>query len=133
MYDALETGALKVADLAPRIQELRHRQEQLQITRIELEALLSDRKVELADMNTVAGYVEDLRNLLQEGTLAERKSFIKSFVREIKVTGSLIELSYTIPLFEGQSQESLAVPHIVHYGGPFWTRTRDLSLIRTAL
>ncbi|MFC1933226.1 hypothetical protein ACFLXU_06360 [Chloroflexota bacterium] len=38
----------------------------------ELENLLSDRKVELADMETVKSYVEDLRNLLEDSSLAER-------------------------------------------------------------
>jgi len=37
LYDALETGALQIASLAPRIKELRQRQEQLQISRQELE------------------------------------------------------------------------------------------------
>ena len=92
-------------------------QEQLQTARMELDTLLSDRMVELADIQTITSYVEDLRNLLQEGTLAERKSFIKSFIKEIKVNGSVAELSYTIPLFKGQPQESVAVPHIVQYGG----------------
>jgi len=44
---------MQLADLAPRIQRLRHRQEQLHAARWELENLLSDRKVELADMETV--------------------------------------------------------------------------------
>ncbi|MFC1903244.1 recombinase family protein, partial [Chloroflexota bacterium] len=124
LYDALETGSLKLADLAPRIQRLRQRQEQLHAARWELENLLSDRKVELADMETVKSYVEDLRNLLEDSPLAERKSFIKSFVREVRVTGSEVLLSYTIPLSAGGlSQETLVVPPIVHNGGPKGTRT----------
>ena len=134
LYDALETGSLQLADLAPRIQRLRQRQEQLNAARWELENLLSDRKVELADMETVKNYVEDLRNLLEDSPLTERKSFIKSFVKEVRVTGSEVLLSYNIPLSAGAaSQETFVVPPIVHDGGPFWTRTRDLSLIRTAL
>jgi len=118
LYDALETGSLQLADLAPRIQRLRQRQEQLNAARLELENLLSDRKVELADLETVENYVEDLRNLLEESPLAERKSFIKSFVREVRVTGSEVLLTYNIPLSAGSSsQETLIVPPIVHYGG----------------
>jgi len=82
LYDALETGSLQLADLAPRIQRLRQRQEQLNAARLEPENLLPDRRVELADMETVKSYVEDLRNLLEDSSLAERKSFIKSFVRD---------------------------------------------------
>ena len=46
----------------------------------------------------MVGYVEDLRNLLMHSSLAERKAFIKSFVREVKVSGDEVLLSYTIPL-----------------------------------
>ena len=49
------------------------------MTQLELENLLSDRKVELADTETVKNYVADLHNLLGESTLVERKSFIRSF------------------------------------------------------
>ena len=87
--------------------------------RWELENLLSDMKVELADMETVKSYVEDLLNLLEESPMAERKSFIKSFVREVRVTGTEVLLSYNIRLSAGSaSQEALVVPPIVHYGGP---------------
>ena len=34
LYDALETGSLRLTDLAPRIQRLRQRQEQLNATRL---------------------------------------------------------------------------------------------------
>jgi hypothetical protein len=46
-----------------------------------------NRKVEIADGETVASCVEELRNLLNESLLAERKTFIKSFVKEMAVTG----------------------------------------------
>jgi DNA invertase Pin-like site-specific DNA recombinase len=122
LYDALETGSLKLADLAPRIQRLRQRQEQLNAVRLELENLLSDRKVELADMETVKSYVEDLRNLLEDSPLIERKSFIKSFIKEIRVAGNEVVLKYNIPPSVGAPhQETLVVPPIVHYGGRYWT------------
>ncbi|GAI75202.1 unnamed protein product, partial [marine sediment metagenome] len=35
LYDALETGSLQLADLAPRIKRLRERQEQLHVTKLE--------------------------------------------------------------------------------------------------
>jgi len=79
---------------------------------------LSDKKVELADMKTVASYVADLRNLLSESPLAERKSFIKSFVKEVKVIGAEVLLTYTIPMSpKGISREVVIVPPIVHCGG----------------
>ena len=122
LYDALETNKLGMADLAPRIQELRRRQVQLLSTRAELEQKLSDRRVYLADMETVTRYVQDLRNLLDESSLMERKSFIKSFIKEATVTGAEVSLMYTMPIAPRKiTSDELAVLPIVHYGGRYWT------------
>jgi hypothetical protein len=118
LYDALETSRLELEDLAPRIQELRRRQVQLLNARAELEQKLSDRRVYLADMETVTHYVKDLRNLLDDSPLTERKSFIKSFIKEARVTGAEVSLIYTIPMSpRGITNDELAVLPIVQYGG----------------
>jgi site-specific DNA recombinase len=118
LYDALETGKLTLEDLSPRIQELRQRQEKLQASKWEAEALLSDRRVQLADLATVTEYVDDLRNLLTYSSLAEQRTFIRSFVKEVKVTGKEVLLTYTMPLPpQGITQERAGVLNIVHYGG----------------
>ena len=128
LYDALETGKLKLDDLAPRIRQLRQRQEQLHRAQSEMENYLSDRRMELADANTVARYVADLRNLLSESSLAERKTFIRSFVKGVKVTGDKVLLTYTIPMFSREvTEEKLSVLSIVHYGGPQCTIHRTFS------
>ncbi|MBT9143275.1 MAG: hypothetical protein AAGB97_06915 [Dehalococcoidia bacterium] len=111
-------GKLRLEDLTPRIQQLRHRQEQLQSRKWDLETLLSDRRVELASLETVTRYVDDLRSLLGESSLTERKSFIKSFVKEVKVAEGEVLITYTMPLPpEGMSQERVGVLSSVHYGG----------------
>ncbi len=69
-------------------------------------------------METVKSYVEDLRNLLEDSPLIERKSFIKSFVKEIRVTGNEAVLTYTIPILpEKVTIEKEGVLPIVQYGG----------------
>ena len=67
--------------------QLRMKQELLENRRRELEISLSDRRVEMADLDAVTRCVENLRELLEESELIERKAFIQSFVREVKVTG----------------------------------------------
>ena len=68
------------------------------------------RQAELASLETVTSYVDDLRTLLNESSLAERKSFIRSFVKEVRVTGNEVLLTYTIPLPPtGISQETTGV------------------------
>ena len=122
IYDAIETGKIDLADLALRIKELRQRQEQLQTQRFEIENRMSDRKVELVDLKTMTEYITDMQVVLQEGTLIERKAFIRSFVKDIRVTGNDAVLTYSIPeLPEEVSLEEVGVPCIVQRGGRYWT------------
>ncbi|MDO8588684.1 MAG: hypothetical protein Q7T82_16775 [Armatimonadota bacterium] len=118
LYDALETGRIQLVDLAPRIQQLRQRKEQLQTAKCELEQRIPEGHVELADSDTVARYASDLRDLLNETTLVERKAFIRSFLKEVKVTGEEALLTYMIPLTpEGVTEEKLAVLSTGRDGG----------------
>jgi len=97
LYDAIETGKLNLDDVVVRIRELQQRQQGLQAKRIEIESQMSDRKVEPADLETVSGYIDDLHELLKEGSLAERRAFIKSFVKEVRVIDDEAVLSYSMP------------------------------------
>jgi site-specific DNA recombinase len=118
LYDAIETGKISLDELAPRIRELQSRQEQLQLRRIEIENQMSDRRVELADLETISGCVDDLQELLKEGSLAERRAFIRSFVKEIRVTGNAAVLSYSMPLLpEKVAIEKEGVLPTVQYSG----------------
>jgi len=87
LYDAIETGKLDLDDLTLRIKELRQRQEQLQTHRIEIENRMSDRKVELVNLETMTEYIVDMQAVLREETLVERKAFIRGFVKDIRVSG----------------------------------------------
>jgi site-specific DNA recombinase len=118
LYDAIETSKLNLDDVVTRIRDLQQRQEQLQAKRIEIENQMSDRKVEIADLKTVSSYIDDLHNLLKEGLLAERRTFIKSFVKEIRVTGNEAVLTYTMPILpERLNIGSEEVLPTVQYGG----------------
>lgn len=118
LYDAIETGKLNLDDVVVRIRDLRQRQEQLQAKRVEIESQISDRRAELADLETISCCVDDLHDLPKEGTLAERWTFIKSFVREIKVTSNEAILTYTMPLLpERITIEKEGVLPTVQYNG----------------
>jgi site-specific DNA recombinase len=72
----------------------------------------------MADEHTVASCVAELRELLDGDSLAERKAFIRSFVKEVKVTGDEVIMIYTIPMLpRGITEEKLPVMCIEHYGG----------------
>ena len=134
LYDALETGKLSMNDLAPRIQTLRSREDQLQAARLDLDDALAQRKIELVDADVVRSYVENLRDVLSDSSLVEQKAFIRSFVKEVRVTGKEVLLIYTMPLPpEGSLQETAGVLDTVHHGGRYWTRTSDLLRVKQAL
>ena len=83
---------------------------------------MSDRKVELVDLEIASTYVEDLHDLLKEGSLTERRAFIRSFVKEIKVTDGQAVLSYSMPLISDKAIiDKEGVLPTVPYGGRYWT------------
>ncbi|MGD0779933.1 MAG: hypothetical protein ABR954_04020 [Dehalococcoidales bacterium] len=74
--------------------------------------------MELADLKTISNYIADLHGLLRNGTLAEKKSFVRSFIKEVKVTGDDVLLTYTMPMLpRGIIVEKLPVLSTVHNGG----------------
>jgi hypothetical protein len=48
-------------------------------------------------LEVVRKYVEDLRQFIDSSELTERKAFITSFVKEIKVLGDEGRIKYTFP------------------------------------
>jgi len=75
LYDAVETGKLDLGDLALRIKELRHRQEQFLARKNEIENRLAERRVELIDLETMTGYAAEMQEIVRGGSLAHRKAF----------------------------------------------------------
>lgn len=134
LYDAIETGKLDLGDLVLRIRELRSRQDQLHARKAKIENEMSDRKVELADLKAVSSYACELQELLKEGSLAERRAFIRSFVKEVRVTGNDAVLTYTLPVPpQDFSIGNNEVPLTVRYGGPVGTipRTETVSCLES--
>lgn len=128
IYDAIETGKIELSDLVVRIKELRQRQDKLMIRKSEIEMEYSDHRFEIMIPEQMTAYVEDLQGLLDEGEVCERKSFIKGFVKEIRVKGDEVTVEYTPPL-PGSNENRDTVLSIGGNGGPSWSRTKDLGLI----
>jgi uncharacterized protein YoxC len=122
LYDALETEKLGINDLAPRIQELRQRQNQLVLAKENFEEKFTDRKVQLSDLRFIEKCADDLKELLSsKSSLTERRAFIKSFVKDIRVKDSKAELMYTIPLpTKDMASSEAEVLSIVQLGRAGW-------------
>ena len=75
-YDVLETGEVDLGDLASRIRELREKIGDLEDGKLDLETDLGQRREELLRPSAVLTYVNDLKDLLENASLVEQKSFI---------------------------------------------------------
>lgn len=117
LYDALETGEFNSGELAPRIQTLFEKKEQLQQAKADVEEILNINKVDVTDPQIVRHYASDLRNLLAESCITEQRSFIKSFVERIDMDDSEAKVYYTIPMPpSSMPQETVGVLPFVHHG-----------------
>jgi site-specific DNA recombinase len=96
LNDAVETGKLDLGDIALRIKELRLRQEKLHSHKNEIENELSDKLVEPIDMETMTHYVSEIQEII-EGSLANKKAFIRGFAKDIRVTGDEAVMNYSLP------------------------------------
>ena len=133
LYETLETGKLNLDDLYPRIQRLRHRQDQLQASQDRVEGLLEDERPATVDASEIVQHVEEMRSILDEGSVAQRRSFIASFVEEIEISGRNATVRYVLPMPQGTNKPDRneevrrvqeEVLRIVQSGGEAGTRTR---------
>jgi len=117
LYDALETGEFKGGELAPRIQALFQKKEELQRAKAEAEEALRYQAVDMADPQIVRDYVDDLRGLLERSSIIEQRGFLKSFVEKIEVGDSEVKMYYTIPMPPNSlPEETVGVIPFVHQG-----------------
>ena len=142
LYAAIEDSDLEVSDLAPRIRELRDREQRLLDAKREAETALSDRRAVMGEIDRIAAFAEDLGEFLKNSELTERRAFIASFVEEILVDGGQATIRYTLPLPEdaptgGMDAEDVSIPNpvlsTVNSGGADGIRTRDFLLAKQAL
>jgi site-specific DNA recombinase len=134
LYDALETNKLSLDDLAPRIKDLRSRQDELTRSRLRLEAEQGTRKARHLDARTVKAYAEDLKRLLEEGRVPESKAFLRSFIKRIEIDGGSARIDYVVPVPPNVGEvESVGVLSMANLGGAEGIRTPDLLLAKQAL
>ena len=137
LYRAIETTELDMTDIAPRILQHRERQRKLQDSARDAEAKLSERRSWLENAETLTAFAKDMRDYLKDSDLMERRTFIKSFVREIVVGPGHARLRYTLPMAHdsrapGMDTEVLALPMLVPptvtRNGPSGIRTLDTRI-----
>jgi site-specific DNA recombinase len=124
LYDALETSKLTLDDLPPQIKELRAKQDEFGKARIIAEAEMAAQGYRQLDIDTVRSYVMDLRRLLDESEVAQRKAFLRSFVKKIVVDKEMVKLYYHVPVPpDGKRMETVGVLPTDTPSGEGGTRT----------
>jgi len=95
LYEAAETGSFNEV-LAARISERVAEKNDLEKRRAELTSSQAE-LVGVVDEDIIKREARKLKKVLQTGTLSERKSFIRSFVKRIEVDMPQITIEYSIP------------------------------------
>ena len=102
-------------------------QDELSKNRIQIEADMVVQSIEEVDIDTVKSYTRDLRSLLEESDMTERKAFLRSFIKRIEINKDKVIVYYHLPLPQGEKRKVTAeVLPIVTLGGAGGTRTLDL-------
>jgi hypothetical protein len=101
LYGALETDQLSLEDVAPRIKELRLQLLELESWK-EREAV-SNEAIRLT-REEITRCALDLQTIMASGSIRERKSFLRSFIRKVTIphqgNNDGGEIEYTLPLPE---------------------------------
>ena len=130
---------VEMTDASDRIRDHRDRQGRLEDLAVEARAILSQRRANLDDVETIAAYAQDMSEFLKESELTEHGAFIETFVKEIVVMPGDALLRYTIPMpddsrIPGRNAEEMpldgSVLSTVKIGGPKWTVDRTVFEMR---
>lgn len=102
LYAALETGRFDMDDLAPRVKDLRAQIEALKAARIGLEVQQATKELRYSAAD-IERYSQDMRRVLENGSLFERKAFLREWIKRVTMDrhgGGTIE--YALPLVGGK-------------------------------
>jgi site-specific DNA recombinase len=133
LYDILETGKLGLDELAPRIKQLKNRQDELSKAGVMIEAEIATRGVEPLSVAKVKDYVHDLMALLTETDIIRSKSFLRSFIENIVIHGTEGKIYYKLPVPpDGKRVVSVGVLPIDTPGGAGGVRTPYLLRAKQA-
>lgn len=98
LYSTIEDGNLDYSDIAPRLKELNDEIEAISSEIQEIEAQKSQSRIPPVTDIELQPYVQDLQETLLKGSITERKGFIRTFIKEIRIDYPNIWIEYTLPL-----------------------------------
>lgn len=122
-FDLIETEGVPFGNVATRLNELNEEKRVLVSQKEKLQNSVRYQNEPAPSADAIKACVQDLRGILSRGTVMQRKSFLRSFVRRIGVRDNEAEIEYSSPLLCGQSENSEVLP-IGRNGDPTGNRTR---------
>ena len=97
LYEAVETGHVKLAHLGGRIAGLTKDKEEVLARIAALPAVNADVALDIAD-DEIEAWVSDLTGVLERGTVDERRTLLRAWVKRVVATGEDIRVEFTFPL-----------------------------------
>ncbi len=98
LFETIETARVELTDIAPRLKALNDEIADYKRQREYLELKLERGDYPKPTEENMKPYVADLQKTLLKGSLFERKSFIRSFIKQIIIEYPHAVIEYTIPL-----------------------------------
>ena len=132
IWHLVETTDLDMADAAKRIKEHKADIERLELSADEARTALAERRAVLDRVGVIADYAKEMGDFLRTSEVTETRAFIRSFVKEIRVSPGRASIFYTIPMpadspINGMDTQEMALPgsvmNKVRVGAPKGTRT----------
>lgn len=128
LFETIETSKVELADIAPRLKALNDELAGYKRQKEYMELKLERGDYPQPTEANLKPYVEDLKKTLLKGTLFERKSFIRSFVKRIVLEFPYAVVEYTIPLKTKSENPRMEVLAFGHNGSPNCSEPRTFQL-----
>ena len=101
LYKHIENETLSIEDLRPRLRHWRARSDELMAR----QQILNERRRSSPDVaideSIITAYLAGLHDLLERGSVAERRAFLRGWIRRIEVRGRELTIVYAFPRWPG--------------------------------
>jgi site-specific DNA recombinase len=97
LYEAVESGSIPVARLAPRIEQVSQEKEALDARIAALPEAGTEPLLDIGD-DDIEGWVADLRAVVERGSVDERRGLLQAWVKRVVARGDELTVEYTFPL-----------------------------------
>lgn len=122
LYEGIETGTFDLKDISPRLKNLNDEIAAIEAQKNDLIKKNHSQQGFYINDEDMRPYVEDLRETLLQGTVAQRRDFLRTFLKRIEVDYPKATIEYTLPIAQKikartSTEEVLAT---VQYGVAGW-------------